>query len=55
MTKRDFIQRLIEKLDDADELDKHNYYNTSDQIKEIYDIMADYVEDYTIVQGFIVD
>lgn len=54
MSKRDFINNLINKLEDNDTLDRQNYNDHKEQISDIYDVIDEYLEDFMIIQGQII-
>lgn len=54
MNKSDFISNLIRKLDDCDTLDRQNYNDEKDQLCDIYELIDEYLKDFTIIQGKII-
>lgn len=51
MSKNDFINNLIMKLNDLECLDSNNYNSPEDQKCDIYDIIDEYLNDFTLIQG----
>lgn len=53
VTKIEFITNLIQKLDINDTLDSQNYNHKKEQLCDIYKLIDEYLDDFTIVEGSI--